>query len=562
MLTRLHIRNFTIVDELDLDLMSGLTVLTGETGAGKSIVLDALGLALGDRGDSSTVRQGCERSEITAVFDISQQPGIRDWLRERELDSDDECHLRRTLGSDGRSRGFINGQPQPLQVLRECGEMLVDIHGQHAHQALLRRDMQRQILDDYAGNGEILQQLTTVYHDRRRLLAELETLREEKGRHDARLDLLRYQVQELEALNLLPDELTQLEEDHQRLAHASRLLEASQETLHLLQENEQGALLSMLQRSTQQLEHLHQYDARLTPITDLLSSAGIQLKEAVDELRDYQDSVELDPQQLHAIEQRLSDIQDIARKHHCRPEDLAELLATLTAELQLIETHDIRSGQLEQEAGRLTEEYRTIAGNLSKARAKTATSLSARVSNNMHRLGMTGGSFEIALTALDEGESSPGGMERVEFLVSTNKGQPAQPLHKIASGGELSRISLALQVITSTSHGIATLIFDEVDVGIGGGTAEIVGHMLRQLGEHRQVLCVTHQPQVAALGQHHLHVSKKTEGGSTIARIVLLPQKQRIDEIARMLGGLRITEQTLAHAQEMLEQSQHVPLPA
>ncbi len=552
MLNHIHIRNFTIVELLELDLAPGMSTLTGETGAGKSILLDALGLALGDRAESGVVRHGCDRAEISASFDLSNEPAIRQWLSERELDMEGECIIRRTLSKDGRSKGYINSQPQPLGTLRELGEMLVDIHGQHAHQALLRREQQRETLDQYAGNHSRLKQLNQAYQHWSQLNQQLTALQGDKQERDAKLELLHYQVHELAQLNPQADELEPLDKEHQRLAHANRLLESSQLALQQLHEDDQGALISQLQRITRELGELQTIDTTLTPICELLESASIQLDEAVTELRHYQGSVEVDPQQLQQVEARLSELHEMARKHNCRPEQLYHHQQLLQQQLEEIKNAEIKYGTLEGEISQAAAHYQALADKLTRARQKAAKKLERAVTNNLQRLSMNGSRFEIAMAPLNEGEITPHGQEKIEFLISTNPGQPAQPMNKIASGGELSRISLAIQVVASSVHGIATIIFDEVDVGIGGGTAEIVGQMLRALGEHRQVLCVTHQPQVASQGHQQLQVRKQTNKASTTTTITELTEDARIDELARMLGGITITDQTQAHAREML----------
>jgi len=556
MLSHIHIRNFAIVDLLELDLAPGMSTLTGETGAGKSILLDALGLALGDRADSGVVRHGCDRAEINASFDIHNQPQVQQWLAEHELDQDNECLIRRTLTKDGRSKGYINGLPQPLAALRELGEMLVDIHGQHAHQALLRRNQQRNTLDQYAGNEKQLTKLSQAYRQWAQLKQALETLQRDKDEREAKLELLKYQTTELESLAPQANELQQLDLEHQRLANANQLLSASQQALQQLHDNDEGALISQLQRLTRELSELQAVDNTLSSICELLDGAAIQLDEAVNELRHYQDTVELDPQQLQQVEQRLTALHDMARKHHCKPEQLAELQQSLQQQLDDIESADVKYGALESEIASAAQHYLALANKLSSARKKAAKKLEKAVTENLQRLSMGGSYFEIALTPLAEGEFSADGLEKIEFLICTNPGQPAQAMSKIASGGELSRISLAIQVVTCQVHGIATVIFDEVDVGIGGGTAEIVGQMLRSLGKHSQVLCVTHQPQVAAQGHQHLQVRKQADKASTTTSIVALTDEARIDELARMLGGITITEQTRAHAGEMLSMGQ------
>ena len=556
MLSHIHIRNFTIVELLELDLAPGMSSLTGETGAGKSILLDALGLALGDRAESGMVRHGCERAEISASFDLGDKPAIQRWLSDRELEMEDECIIRRTLSKDGRSKGYINGQPQPLGSLRELGEMLVDSHGQHAHQALLRREQQREMLDQYANNSSLLKQLNQAYRHWSQLNQQLSALRSDKQERDAKLELLHYQVHELTQLNPQADELEPLDQEHQRLAHANRLLESSQLALQQLHEDDQSALISQLQRITRELSELQTIDTALIPICELLDSASIQLDEAVTELRHYRDSVDIDPQQLQQVEARLSELHEIARKHNCRPEQLYDHQQQLQQQLEEIKNAEIKYDTLENDISHAAAQYQTLADKLTRTRQNAAKKLEKAVTDNLQQLSMSGSRFEIAMPRLNDGGFAPHGQEKIEFLISTNPGQPAQPMNKIASGGELSRISLAIQVITSRVHGIATIIFDEVDVGIGGGTAEIVGQMLRALGEHRQVLCVTHQPQVASQGHQQLHVRKQTDKTSTTTTIAELTEDARIDELARMLGGIVITEQTQAHACEMLALAQ------
>lgn len=556
MLTQLAIRDFAIVEHLELNPRAGFTVITGETGAGKSIMVDALDLALGGRADSGAVRHNAERAEVSAGFDVSRLPAAQDWLKQQELDAGGDCLLRRTVTRDGRSKGYINGSPVTLQLLQELGEMLVDIHGQHEHQSLLRRDMQRQLLDDYAGHGVLLDQLAEHYRRWRSAQRELETLQRSMAEREARLDLLQHQVRELEALQLGPDELGALNEEHARLAHAGQLLETSHGVLHALYENETGSTLSHLARSALDLRELSAFDARLAAVSELLEGAAIQVREAASELRHIIDSLDLDPARLTAVEQRLRSIHDLARKHRLQPEELPALFTRLSGERDTLQHADTRVEQLRADAAVAEKAYRALAQTLSDGRAQAARALAEKVSAAMGQLGMPGGRFDIAFETLDDTAFTAHGMERVEFLVSANPGQPPKPLNKVASGGELSRISLAIQVIAAQSGRIPTLIFDEVDVGIGGGVAEIVGNQLRALGENRQVLCVTHLPQVAAQGQHHLQVSKQSGKDATQLSVSELTPEQRRDEIARMLGGVKITEQTRAHATEMLEHAQ------
>jgi len=554
MLTHLQIRDFVIVAGLDLDLAPGMSAVTGETGAGKSIMVDALGLLLGDRADVGVVRQGAEQADISAVFDLAQLPAARAWLAERELGGDGECHLRRIINRQGRSRAYINGALQPLQALKELGELLVDIHGQQEHQSLLKRDAQRRLLDDYAGNQPLLAEVEQRFRDWERRRQSLEALRQAGDERDARMDLLRYQVRELEALALGNNELAELAEEHPRLANAGRLLEASQQALGWLYEGEPLSAHGLLSQSAQGLEELLPLDGRLGPIVELLTTALIQVREASDELRHYGHGIDLDPQRLAWVEQRLADIDALARKHRLPPAELTALLGRLQAELNELDNSEFRQEELARQVEQALQAYRQSAGKLSARRAAAAAELGSRVSVAMGGLGMPGGHFEVALAG--QQKPSARGMETVEFLVSANPGQPLAPLGKVASGGELSRISLAIQVIAAHGADIPTLVFDEVDTGIGGGVAEVVGRQLRALGESRQVLCVTHLPQVAAQAHHHLQVSKRSDGQATRAQVTVLDENARVEEIARMLGGVELTDKTRLHAQEMIERAQ------
>jgi DNA repair protein RecN (Recombination protein N) len=557
-LRHLHIRNFALVESLELDLEAGMTVLSGETGAGKSILLGALGLTLGDRADSAVVRHGEPRAEISATFTIEGLPAVRNWLVERELEMGDECILRRTVSADGRSRAYINGQPSPVQALKELGEQLVDIHGQHAHQSLLKRDIQRQLLDSFAGLSDVARKTAEAYRQWQQLNEEYQTLSRASAERDSRLELLRYQVQELDALQLGEDELAELDEEHARLANANRLLEGSQSALGLLHENDEQSIASLLERTLAELQSLQGYDSALSPACELLEGATIQAKEAATELRHYADGLELDPERLSWVEQRLATIHDLARKHRSEPAQLAALQQRLQQELEELEQAGSRLEGMQAAIDQALADYQRLAEKLSQGRRKGAKQLAQQVSDNMQELGMGGGRFDVALTPLD---STPAlnGAESVELQVSANPGQPLRPLSKVASGGELSRISLAIQVIAAGQEGIPTLIFDEVDVGVGGGVAEMVGRQLRALGENRQVLCVTHQPQVAAQGHHHLQISKRSRGETTRTEVAPLTGEERVAEVARMSGGLEITTQTLDHARELIGQAQKKP---
>jgi DNA repair protein RecN (Recombination protein N) len=553
MLTQLRIRDFAIVEELELELAAGMTAVTGETGAGKSILVDAIGLLLGDRADSSVIRHGAERADINAVFDLDALPVARTWLAERDLNDAGECHLRRVVARNGRSRNYINGVPQPAQALRELGERLVDIHGQHEHQSLLRREAQRQLLDDYAGNADLVTEVAERYRGWSRLRQEWRDLRQASQERDARLDILRYHLRELAALNLAEGEVAELEAEQKRLAHASQLLETGQRLLVWLSESDDDAVADRLNQSLRELETLSRLDERLTPVSELLNAALIQVQEASSELRGYVQALDLDPGHLAQIDQRLNAAYQLARKHRVDAGELPALRARFEAELDGLEHSETRLDELQQAVKAARVAYQEYADQLSERRATAARELGERVSQALAGLGMPGGRFSITLERLEKPTAS--GMEAVEFLVSANPGQPLRPLSKVVSGGELSRISLAIQVITARAARIPTLIFDEVDTGIGGGVAEVVGRQLRTLGGNRQVLCVTHLPQVAAQAHQQLKVEKQTDGENTHTQVMTLETEERVVEIARMLGGLELTANTLAHAQEMVEKA-------
>lgn len=556
MLTHIHIWNFAIVESLDIEFDSGLTVLTGETGAGKSILLDALNLALGDRADTSVIRHGSDKAEISVSFSLHDCPDALAWLGDHDMQSEDECIIRRTISRNGPSRAFINGIPATVQQLRELGEMLVDLHGQHEHQSLLQRDIQRQLLDDYANHKNLLQQVASAYDTWLTLQEQWQRLSSANQDRDSRLELLRYQLQELESLNLQPGEAGELEAEHKRLANASHLLQTAQQVLGILEENDDSAVHQALNQCHGDISDIARVDGQLQPIAELLNNAIIQVQETISELRHYADNLELDPSRLQEVEQRINAMHTLSRKHRVDAEALVELLPTLQQERDDLEQADIKLDGLQKQIQQARDAFGKDAARLSQSRKKTARQLSEKISDAMQSLSLQGGKFEAQLETLPETRWNAQGCEQVEFLVSANPGQPVKALTKVASGGELSRISLAIQVITAQAARIPTLIFDEVDVGIGGRVAEIVGLQLRALGQHRQVVCVTHLPQVAALGHHHLQVSKQTGKDTTVTEIKQLDNQQRIDEVARMLGGIEITDQTLSHAKEMIERAQ------
>lgn len=556
MLTHILIRDFAIIDHLELDLAGGMTALTGETGAGKSILIDAIGLVLGDRADSSVVRAGTERAEINVTLDLENIPTIRDWLSERDLDTDGECVVRRVIGQDGRSRAYVNGSSTTLQMLKELGEQLVNIHGQHAHQTLGRRDFQREILDLQANHNEDLQRLSEHFRTWQRLRTQLEELSIADDQRQERLDFLGFQVNELRAASPQPGEFAELSEQHQRLGHAAQLLAGAQQAHALLFDGEPDAH-SLLTQALDALDEAGQHDAALHGSADLLRNAVIEIDEAAGELRHYLDSLQIDPERLDEVETRIALLQSLARKHRCQANELPEQLTALESELETLAHADEHQGRLSGELEASEAAYRDQAKRISATRRRTARQLESAVTEAMQTLGMEGGRFAVAVDTPPTAHLGQHGLDHIEFKVSANPGQPLQALAKVASGGELSRISLAIQLAANRDRRIPTLIFDEVDSGIGGGVAEVVGRMLRRLGKHHQVLCVTHLPQVAAQAHHHLVVRKHKGEKNTHTQIeTLSAQPRRVEELARMLGGIRMTEQTRAHAEEMLNIAQ------
>ncbi|OQW95226.1 MAG: DNA repair protein RecN [Beggiatoa sp. IS2] len=554
MLQYIRIENFAIVEQLELNLDEGLTIITGETGAGKSILIDALSLVLGERADSAVVRQGCEAARVSAIFRLT--PLVKTWLQQQDLDTtveEDECLVRRVIKNNGRSRSYINDQPVSLQALRQLSEYMVDIHGQHAHQSLLKLEVQRQLLDAIAEENSLLEQVKQTYQHWKTLQTELDILGGTVQDREASLTLLRYQVQELEEFELTEDSIKNLNEEHRRLANANELLERSQQALTLLDGEHESSALICLNQAHHELLNAQEYDARLKNMSILLEETIIQAQEATRELRHYLDQLQIDPERLNWVEQRISALQGMARKHKINFFELPAYFLKLSHQLSELEHYKERAGQLEIEVGAALQHYQVAAQALHQQRVQNAPPLAEKITTNMQQLGMPGGQLTITVTTHQEMLPTTSGIDRVEFLVTANPGQPPRPLHKVVSGGELSRISLAIQVITAQNSGVATLVFDEVDVGIGGGVAEIIGQLLRRLGQKRQVLCITHLPQVACQGHHHLQVSKTTHQQNTLAHLQFLNETQRVEEVARMLGGVEITAQTLAHAREMLQ---------
>lgn len=565
MLTHFFIQHLAVVEQLALNIQSGMTVLTGETGAGKSILIDALQLALGGRAESGIVRYSYPQAEISAVFELTRLPAVLEWLKERALEAEDECIIRRTLTEDGRSRAYINGRVVPISQLRELGEQLVNIHGQHQHQCLLKSEHQRSLLDAYAiaaskKHENLLKTVKENYFLYQTLLKEHQTLLSLQGQND-KLTLLQYQIQEIDELNLAEDELTRLDAEHKHLAHAEQWLFSCETALSVLKNDANQDATTLLYQGLHQISTLKMQTATLTTAHELLNTAYIQLTEAIVEIENFKETLNSDPSRLMEIDKRLGQIHALARKHRIQPETILEHKKTLENEAEKLVHVHTHLKEITEKLASAEKTYQNAAIELSKSRQKAALILEQRVTQCIQTLEMPNGHFKIAFSTPHENSknrlvSSPHGIDDIEFLVSTNPGLALQPLRKIASGGELSRISLAIQVITTQKQSTPTLIFDEVDAGISGKTAETVGKLLRQLSKDAQVLCVTHLPQIAAQGHHHFNVLKKQTKDSTTTTIVPLGSSERIQELARMLGGALITERTLAHAEEMLAASE------
>ena len=550
MLKFLSIRDFVIIDSLELDFSSGFTALTGETGAGKSILIDALSLALGERGNADVVRSGCERAEISTEFDIADLPDLQSWLREQELIGDaNVCLLRRVLDASGRSRGFINGRSATLQQMRDAGEYLLDIQGQHAHQSLLRPDAQRDLLDGYAGLIREVEELAGLFREWQMLLRRHTKLEQTAEAVVSERELLLFQRHELEMLNFTVQAWMELQTDYARLSHAFDLLETAQFGVEILSEAD-TACLAQLNALTVRLRVGIEFDGSLRDTLNIVESAQNDLQEAVYALRHYPQKVDVDPKKLREQEQRMTAVVDASRKYRVIPEQLPEVLQCIVARLDDLGS-DADLAVLAQQEAAAREQYLSAAKKLGAARKKAAEKLSREITSTMQTLAMQGGYFAVALKALADGNAH--GLEVLEFQVAINPGSPLRSLAKVASGGELSRISLAIQVAASQAATVPTLIFDEVDSGIGGRVAEIVGALLKRLGQRHQVMCVTHLPQVAAMADAQWQVSKSGRNGATVSTISILDQAERVEEIARMLGGVRITDTTRKHAAEMLE---------
>jgi DNA repair protein RecN (Recombination protein N) len=561
MLTYLQIRDFAIIDAIELELRPGLTVLTGETGAGKSILVDALQLLAGGRAGAEVVRHGSERAEITGTFDLSRTPReLKRWLEEQSIAAGvgDELSIRRVVSSDGRSRAYLNGQAVAVQLLREAGNILIDIHGQHEFQSLTRSTAQRELLDGYGRLEQAAGQVGITHRVWLEMLNRTLELESKARDRDAKLELLRYQVSELNALQLKDGEFETLVDERARLANRGKLAEATQTALTLLYEGEEVSAHAGVSRALQALRGLESVDPKLSAMVPFVEEAAIQIREAARELAHYRDGLELDTTRQNQVEDRLAAIEELARKNRVTPLELTTRSAELTTELASIERADTDLAALRKDLAAALEEFRTLAGQLSAKRTTAGRALAKDITTRMQTLGMSGGRFQVEVTQDGSQEPAQHGVDQIEFRVTANPGQPLRALSKVASGGELSRLSLAVQVSVAARE-TRCMVFDEVDSGIGGAIAEIVGRELRSLGERGQVLCVTHLPQVASQGHHHLRVAKTTDGRTTRTALTELAPQDRVEEIARMLGGVEVTGKAREHAREMLKT--HLDLP-
>ncbi|WP_440875447.1 DNA repair protein RecN [Thalassotalea sp. PLHSN55] len=552
MLLQLNIQNFAIVRNLDLEWHQGMTTITGETGAGKSIAIDALGLCLGERATTNTVRPNCKKAELSATFDIANNTAAQNWLKTKDLNLDDDCILRRIISAEGRSKSYINGSQVPLIQLKELGQLLINIHGQHDHQLLTKASEQRKIVDDYADHCHLLDEVKYYYKQWQQLNNELKSLQDSQLQREAKRQLLQYQVTELDEFSLQEDEFLQLEGDYKRHSHAQSILTESLIALDILSTNEQFNVNDSLGKAIENLSAFSHIDADLANITNLLQESLIQIEEASNDLRHYHDKLELDPQAYAAIEERYSLALQLAKKHQVAPEKLPQLHASLSQELANISQDESRVLTVIDEIEKTEQAYFQSAEKLSKSRQKSAKALSKKISTSLHELNMEHGKFHVDITHNDSKALSPNGIDEVLFLVSLNPGQALEAMHKVASGGELSRISLAMQVILADKVVTPALIFDEVDVGISGPTAAMVGTKLQQLAQKTQVICVTHLPQVACKGHQQFFVAKLTDGAHTETTVTELSQQSRVKEIARLLAGDKITDNSLANAAELL----------
>ena len=552
MLRELQIRDLAVIEAVTVDFAGGFTALTGETGAGKSILIDALALAVGERGDAQAIRAGATRLEVVASFAPVAGSTAHRWLNDNELQADNECVLRRVVSADGRSKAWINGRPVPAQALRELGALLVDICGQQDYQSLRHRSAQRDVLDSLAGHAPLQEQVRAAHGAAMAAEAALQSLSASQRDRESRLELLTFQTGELDALAPRAGEFSALEREHTTLAHRQRIAEALDRALQRSYDDEDHSAQAAISGARRALDEVLRFDPELEAPRRLLAEADAQLGEATDLIRHRLASLEQDPDREAGIADRLAALRETGRKHRCLPDELPALRERLQAELAALAGGEVTLDKLRAAVRERRDELEALAARLSTGRRTAAAGLGTSVTRNMATLGMPGGRFEIRVAPLPDGSIGPQGADDVEFLVTTNAGQPPAPLSRVASGGELSRLNLAIQVVATAARGAPTLVFDEVDAGVGGAVAEIVGRRLRELSSGRQVLCITHLPQVATLAEHQATVSKTTRAGKTSTAVRMLTAEERVEETARMLGGVTITEQTRAHAEEML----------
>ena len=551
MIRSLHAKNFTIIDDIEINFNDGMTVLTGETGAGKSILIDALSLVIGERGNSTLIKDKEKRAEFTADFDISSNATAKSWLNESSLDDELECVLRRIISPDGRSKAFINGNQVNLQSLKQLGELLVDIHGQHFHQSLGKQEVQRTLIDHFGQLISLRNDIKIKYDNWRSLSKKLADIESFDKNREAKLDLLEFQHEELESLAIEENEYESNIIEYSRLHNTEKITAGINQIIDSLHDSEITNAYSLMSNSIKSLNSLIDYDDKLIEAKTLLDEAAIHSSEAIDFLKRYQSRIEFNPERAHQLDERINAIKSIARKHHVEPNELHNTQEQIKKELNNINNSALDQKQLIKQTEEALDEYIKLAAVLSKKRLLCAKKLSSLVTEAMSSLGMPNGIFEISI---DSNESiSVHGMDDISFLISANPGQAPQSISKIASGGELSRMSLAIQVIASEGNYIPTMVFDEVDSGVGGAVAEMVGLRLKELGENRQVLCVTHLPQVASQAKSHIKINKMTDGKSTKVHLTNLMRNSRVEEIARMLGGIKVTKRTREHAAEMLE---------
>ena len=550
MLRSLQIRNFAIIDEIDISFNDDMTVLTGETGAGKSILIDALSLVLGKRGSSNLIRNKEKRAEYTAEFEITNNSHALNWLIEKSLDNENECILRRTISPDGKSRSFINGNTVNLQSLKSLGDLLVDIHGQHFHQSLCKKNVQRDLLDHFGGLSVTKNKIKRIFNEWKELSDQLSKMIEGNTNKEDRIDLLSFQLKELDELALKPGEYDSLNSEFKKISNIEKINKGINSLIDCLQSNEITNVEQMLNDSIKNIDMLATFDNSLEETKNLLSEAEINVSEAIGNLSRYGESIDYDNQKSREIEERINTIISLSRKHRVDPDELIDTKIQIEKELSELNNSQTSIDMAERHLSDLRKKYDDLASELTKKRSDSAKKLSRLVANSMNELGMADGIFKAEITASNN--ISQHGVDDITFYISANPGQKPQPLSNVASGGELSRMSLAIQVITSNGTNIPTMIFDEVDSGIGGAIAEVVGNKLKDLGQNKQVLCVTHLAQVASKGKSHIRINKLTDNKKTKIYATQLNSDERIEEIARMIGGIELTEKTREYAKEML----------